>query len=70
MQAPKSQPYFIELYSEDKTLKNKFKFVLAVNTVKELRQLVCDKLIAKKEIDADTKVSLKDNDDYELASDD
>jgi hypothetical protein len=70
MQSAKSQPYFIELYAEDKTLKNKFKFVLAANTVKELRDLVCEKLIAKKEIEADTKVSLKDNDDYELASDD
>lgn len=48
MEAKQPKPYFIELYSNG-TVKNKFKFVLEANTVKELKALIKDKLVAKKE---------------------
>jgi hypothetical protein len=51
-------------------LKNKFKFVFAADTVKELRSLIREKLISKQELAADGEIVLKDNDDFELASDD
>ena len=43
----KAKPYFIELYSAPGQLKNKFKFVLSCNTVKELKTILKDKLISK-----------------------
>jgi hypothetical protein len=66
-----SRPFFIELYnSTDKSLVNKFKFVLQGATVKEIKTLIIEKLIAKNHIEPNEKVSIKDNDDYELGSDD
>ena len=71
MEAKKAKPYFIELYNTStNTLKNKFKFVLEANTVKELKELIKEKLIAKNELDKDTAFAIKDSDDFELASDD
>lgn len=66
-----TKPYFIELYNAaDLSLKNKFKFVLGVAKVAELKEQVKLKLIAKKELEADSEISIKDNDDFQLASDD
>ena len=71
MEASSPKPYFIEVYSAaDNTLKNKFKFVLNAHKVKELKTLIKEKLIAKQELEADTPFTIKDNDDFELASDD
>lgn len=71
MEAKKAKPYYIELYNTStNTLKNKFKFVLEVKTVKELKELIKEKLIAKNEFDKDTTFAIKDADDFELASDD
>jgi hypothetical protein len=38
--------------------------------VAELREELRAKLIAKKELEADSEITMKDNDDFELASDD
>lgn len=65
------KPYFIELYNAaDLSLKNKFKFVLSAEKVADLRDQLKLKLIAKKELEADSEIAVKDNDDFELASDD
>ena len=71
MDSAKSKPYFIELYSsKDNSLLNKYKFVLAANKVNELKDLVQEKLITKNQLTKDSKLSIKDVDDFELASDD
>ena len=54
----------------DNALKNKFKFVLKAHKVQELKEAIREKLIGKQELQADTQFALKDNDDFELASDD
>jgi hypothetical protein len=65
MEAKKAKPYFIELYvDQEKEVKNKFKFVLAATTVKELKELIRDKLISKKELEPDIEFTIKDNDDF------
>lgn len=66
-----SRPYFIELYdSQTNSLLNKFKFVLQAQTVKEVKELIIEKLINKNEVQKDEEVKIKDNDEYELGSDD
>jgi hypothetical protein len=70
MENKKSKPYFIEVYTAPGALKNKYKFVLEATTVQQLKALVKEKLIAKKELENDTPFALKDADDFELASDD
>lgn len=65
MQSIPSQTYFIEVYNEeDKSFSNKFKFVLSANTVSELKLSIKQKLIAKKELEIDSEIILRDNDDY------
>jgi len=49
---------------EDKSFRNKFKFVLNAQTVKELRTSIKEKLIAKKELENDSEIIMRDNDDY------
>ena len=67
----KSKPYFIEVYnSKDNSLLNKYKFVLSAQKVDDLKVKISEKLISKDQMNKDTKYSLKDADDYELASDD
>ena len=71
MDSAKSKPYFIELYSsKDNSLLNKYKFVLSANKVNQLKDLVQEKLITKNQLTKDSKLSIKDVDDFELASDD
>jgi len=66
-----SKPYFIELYdSSNNALIGKFKFVLQAKTVKEVKQLIVEKLINKSQVDKDDLIAIKDNDEYELGSDD
>jgi hypothetical protein len=60
-----SKPYFIELYNEsDGSLVGKFKFVLQGKTVKEIKELIVEKLINKNQVQKDDKISIKDNDEY------
>lgn len=40
----KGKPYFIELYAQDQSLLNKYKFVIAAKTVAELKNKVAEKL--------------------------
>lgn len=70
MESKTSKPYFIEVYSAPNTLKNKYKFVISANTVKELKETIKDKLVNKKELENNTEFAIKDSDDFELASDD
>lgn len=71
MDSQKSKPYFIELYSsKDSSLLNKYKFVLSVGKVSDLRNSVQDKLVAKNQVTKEDKLLIKDIDDFELASDD
>lgn len=71
MQSIPSKPYFIEVYNEeDKSFRNKFKFVLSVQKVHELRSSIKEKLIGKKQLENDSEIIMRDNDDYQLASDD
>ena len=66
-----SHPYFIELYNvTDSSFINKFKFVLNGKTVKEVRELIIEKLSSKGHIEKTEKIVIKDNDEYELGSDD
>jgi hypothetical protein len=66
-----AKPYFIELYHQlNNTLQNKFKFTLAATTIQQLKNAIADKLISKKEIEPHHQLIIKDNDDFELASDD
>jgi hypothetical protein len=44
--------------------------VLEAQKVAELRDQLKLRLIAKKELEADSEIAVKDNDDFELASDD
>lgn len=47
-QIQNSRPFFIELYdAQTNSLLNKFKFVLQAKTVKEVRELIIEKLINK-----------------------
>jgi hypothetical protein len=70
MESKPTKPYFIELYSAPQQLTNKFKFVLSATTVKELKALIHEKLVGKQSIQPEEKLTLKDTDDFELASDD
>lgn len=70
MEKASSKPYFIHLYNSKQQEIGKFKFVLKAFTVKELKQSIQEKLVDKKEIEKKAEFSLKDSDDYELASDD
>ena len=71
MDPQKTKPYFIEVYSsKDSSLLNKYKFVLPVGKVSELRDSVQEKLITKNQVKKEDKLLIKDNDDFELASDD
>ena len=46
-----ARPFFIELYdSQTNSLLNKFKFVLQAQTVKQVRELIVEKLINKNEL--------------------
>ena len=65
-----TKPFFIEVFSDDLSLLNKYKFVLPLGKIKELKEQIRLKLISKKDIEPDTEFSLKDNDDFELGSDD
>lgn len=66
-----SRPYFIELYdAQTNALLNKFKFVLQAKTVKEVKDLIVEKLVGKNQIEKDDEIKIKDNDEYELGSDD
>lgn len=49
--ADKGKPYFIELYSADKDLINKYKFVINASTVAELKDKIRDKLVNKQQIE-------------------
>lgn len=65
MDQKKSKPYFIELYdAKDNSLLNKYKLVLEANLVKELKSQIKEKLIAKNQVDIDSEIVIKDNDDY------
>lgn len=66
----KGKPFLIEYLSPDGALINKFKFVLKAATVAELRDKIVEKLISKDQIEKDTKIVLKDIEDFELGSDD
>jgi len=64
MENKPTKPYFIELYSAPQQLTNKFKFVLAASTVKELKNLIHEKLVNKQSIQPEEKLTLKDTDDF------
>lgn len=44
--------------------------MLSADKVGDLREQLKLKLISKKELEADSEIAVKDNDDFELASDD
>ena len=66
----KGRPFLIEYLSAEGQLLNKFKFVLAVTTVADLKDKICEKLIGKVQLEIGQKIAIKDIDDFELGSDD
>jgi hypothetical protein len=66
-----NKTFFIEFYNQsDNSLLNKYKFTLNAVKVSELKSQIKDRLINKKDIEADSELIIKDIDDFELASDD